>query len=223
MSDNNLDRHYKKARRLDSVQTKVHDEQEIIRRFPEIDAIYDDAVREDTIEYFKRACPDYFWERPASSSGEYHPPDESLDHSTWLHSKRVFYEYANLSESLLELQEIDSYQRSCGKAAALIHDTFNYGWPSDNRDMTTSEHDVIAAAVCEYTLDMPDEVICLVETHMGPWGSGPEPTTKNEMCFHFADKSAAAPNHTQKVYYPAEELREIDSVQEAEVDEDGFV
>lgn len=223
MSDNNLDRHYEKATRLDSVQTAVHDEQEIIRRLPEIDAIYDEDVREQTIEYFRVACPDYFWERPASSSGNYHPPDESLDHSTWLHSKRVFYEYSNLSESMLELQEIDAHERSCGKAAALIHDSFNYGWPSDNRDMTTSEHDVIAAAVCENMLNMPDEVVRLVETHMGPWGCGPSPETQNEMCLHLSDKSAAAPNHTQKVYYPAEELRAIESVEEAEVDDDGWV
>jgi len=61
---------------------------------------------------------------------------------------------------------------------------------------------------------MPDEAISLVETHMGPWGEGPEPISPNEMCFHYADKSSATPNHTASVYEPAEELAAIPSVSE---------
>lgn len=212
-----------KAKRIDRVQNSLNSEKELRRRLPEVDAIYDESVRAATIDYFLRACPDYFWERPASSTGKYHPPDESGEYGTWLHSKRVFYEYANMSESLLELQEITEHERECGKAAALIHDTFNYGWPSENRDMTTSEHDVIAAAVANYVIEMPEEVIYLVHSHMGPWGRGKLPETINERCFHLADKSAAASNHTQGVYFPAEELQSIETVTQVEVGEDEVV
>lgn len=210
-----------KAERIDSVQNSLNTEEELLRRLPEIDAIYDERVRDATIEYFLRYCPDYFWERAASSTGKYHPSDESGDYGTWLHSKRVFYEYTNLSESLLELQDITEHERECGKAAALIHDTFNYGWPSENRDKTTHEHDLIAAAITEEVNGMPEEVTSLVETHMGPWGEGPLPKTPNERCFHMSDKSAAATNHLQEVYYPSGELQdEFPHLEGIEVTED---
>lgn len=208
-----------KAERIDRVENSISSREEVRRRLPEVDAIYNEEVRQLTIEYFMRACQDYFWERAASSTGKYHPPDESGTHGTWLHTKRVFYEYCNLSESLLELHEITEHERACGKAAALIHDTFNYGWPSENRDMTTSEHDIIAAAVANYVVGLPEETVHLVHSHMGSWGEGKLPETTHERCFHMADKSAAATNHTQGVYYPSEELQSIETVQQVSVEE----
>ncbi len=218
-----VQKHKEKAKRIDSVKGPFSDVEEVRYWLPEVDAIYDEEVRDDVIEYFLRACPEYFKYKPASATGKYHPPDESGEYGTILHSKRVFYEYANMSESLLELQQITEHERECGKAAALIHDTYNYGWPSENRDMTTSEHDVIAAAVANYVIGMPEEVVHLVHSHMGSWGSGKLPETKNERCFHLSDKSAAAPNHTQAVYFPAEELQSIETVTKVEVDEDEVV
>jgi len=66
-----------KAKRIDGVKNSLHSEEELRRRLPEIDAIYDEEVRDTTIDYFLRACPDYFWKRAASATGKYHPPDES--------------------------------------------------------------------------------------------------------------------------------------------------
>jgi len=216
--------HSAKAQRIDEVQNSIYSENEVVRRLPEVDAIYDEELRSKTIDYFIRCVPEYFWYRPASSTGKYHPVDESGEHGTWLHSKRVFYEYANLSESLVELHEITDRQRACGKVAALIHDTFNYSWPSEGRDHTSSEHDVIAAAVANYMADMPPEVVHLVHSHMGPWASGKLPETTNERCFHMADKSAAASNHTQAVYFPATELQEaFPDLETVEVGEDDVI
>ena len=197
-----------KARRITKVKNSIHSAEEVRRRLPEVDAIYDDEVREATIDYFLNCCPDYFWERPASATGKYHPPTESEKHGTWLHTKRVFAAYSNLSESYAEMQVITEHKRNCGKAAALIHDTFNYGWPSENRDMTSSEHDVIAAAVANYVGDLPEETVHLVHSHMGPWGEGKTPETEHERLFHMSDMSSADRNHEPAVYYPAEELTE---------------
>lgn len=197
-----------KAKRITEVENNINSEEEVVRRFPEVDAIYDEQIRQATVDYFLNCCPSYFWEKPASATGKYHPPDESEKYGTWLHSKRVFATYSNLSESFTELQLITEHERNCGKAAALIHDTFNYGWPSENRDMTTSEHDVIAAAVANYVADMPAEVVHLVHSHMGSWGQGKNPRSENELLFHLSDMSAADRNHTPAVYYPAKELRE---------------
>lgn len=197
-----------KARRITEVDNNLSSEEEVIRRLPEVDTIYDEELRQQTIDYFLNCCPDFFWEEPASATGKYHPPDESEQHGTWLHTKRVFATYANLSESFAELQLITEDERNCGKAAALIHDTFNYGWPSENRDMTTSEHDVIAAAVANYIAGLPEEVVYLVHSHMGPWGEGKPPRTEHELLFHLSDMSAADRNHRPAVYYPSEELTE---------------
>jgi hypothetical protein len=215
--------HSLKAQRLDSVQNSLDSVEELRRRLPEVDAIYNEEVREATIDYFLSCAPDYFWERPASSTGKYHPPDESGEYGTWLHTKRVFFEYASLSESLLEQHEITEFQRAAGKAAALIHDSFNYGWPSMQNEHTDSSHDVIAAAVVAHMTDLPEETAHLVHSHMGPYGSGKLPETKNEQCFHFADKSAAATNHTQAVYFPCQELSSIETVTEVSVEDDEVV
>ena len=54
--------------------------------------------------------------------------------------------------------------------------------------------------------------------------NGKLPETKNERCFHFADKSAAAPNQQQAVYFPAEELQEqFPDLKTVEVDEDEII
>jgi hypothetical protein len=212
-----------KANRIASVRGPVNSEEEVRRRFPEVDAIYHDELREKTIEYFMRATPAYFWEKPSSSSGKYHPPDERGKHGLWIHSKRVFATYAHISESLTEMQLIDEYERNCGKVAALIHDTYQGGWPSQN-DTFASDHDVIAAAVANYMIGMPDEVVHIIHSHMGPWSAGKEPETKNELLFHMSDMSSAASNHTPGVYFPAEELTsEWPDLQTIEVEEDEYI
>jgi len=213
-----------KAKRISGVHNTLYDEDEVRRRLPEVDAIYNDEIRNLTIEYFLSACPDYFWERPASATGKYHPPDERYEHGTWLHTKRVFATYASMSESYVEMRKITEYERNCGKAAALIHDTFNYGWPSDSRDMTTSKHDVIAAAVANFVIGMPEEIIHLVHSHMGSWGSGKTPETNHERLFHMSDMSAAQSNHTPDVYYPSEELiNQFENLDKIPVSEEEYV
>lgn len=212
-----------KVSRIDSVRNSINSEKELCRRLPEIDAIYDEEIRDATIKYFLTYVPDYFWERAASASGKYHPTDERDDHGLWLHTKRVFYEYANLSESLLELDEITEEEREAGKAAALIHDTFHRGWPSANTNKSSQDHDKIAAALASEIDRMPEETVNLVDSHMGPWANGKCPETSNERCFHLSDKSAAAANHTQGVYFPAEELQSIETVTKVGVDKDEVV
>ncbi|EGQ44305.1 MAG: hypothetical protein J07AB43_00710 [Candidatus Nanosalina sp. J07AB43] len=214
-----------KAKRITRVKNSIDSDEEVRRRLPEVDAIYDEDVRRATIQYFRKCCPDYFWERPASASGKYHPPDERSSHGTWLHTKRVFNTYANLSESYVEMRRITDHERACGKAAALIHDTFNYGWPSSGRDMTTSKHDVIASAVAAFVApDMPEEVIHLVNSHMGPWGEGKTPQCEHERLFHTADMSAAQSSHKPDVYFPSEELQdEFPELESIDVSEEEFV
>lgn len=200
--------HAKKAKRINRVKNSL-DEEELIRRLPEIDAIYDDEIRSATIRTFVDGAPPYFWERPTSSSGKYHSPDERGAHGNWIHTKRVFARYCNLSESYVEAGMMTEWEREAGKAAALIHDMMKYGWPSEGNDHTVDNHDVIAASVARHIGDCPTEVYLLIHGHMGPWGEGMTPENERQWLFHLADKSASGIDEDDlAVYYPSEEIVE---------------
>jgi hypothetical protein len=201
--------HAEKAKRINRVKNDLHSEEELIRRLPEIDAIYDEELRECVIQTFYDGCPDYFWQKPTSSSGKYHSPDERGKHGNLLHTKRVFAAYCNLSESYLEAHKITEWQREAGKAAALLHDMMKYGWPSSGNEHTVNDHDIIAAEVARHIGDCPNEVYLLIHSHMGSWAEGMMPQNERQWLLHFADKSASGIDEDDlAVYYPSEELQE---------------
>lgn len=197
-----------KGKRVDRIRNSLDSEEELLRRLPEIDAIYVDELRDDAIRTFMKGCPDYFWEEPSSSSGKYHSVDERGKHGNWIHTKRVFAEYCNIAESWVELGAITPRQKEEGKVAALIHDMMKYDWPSENDGHTIRDHDKVAADVAMNIGDVEDSVVRMVASHMGPWGKGPNPQSKNELLLHTADKSAARKDNDIGIYFPAEELLE---------------
>lgn len=211
-----------KGERVNRVKNSLYTEAELIRQLPEINEIYEPDLRNAVIRTFMKGCPDYFWERPSSSSGKYHSVDERGQYGNLLHTKRVFAEYCNISESWVEADWITPYKKECGKAAALVHDMMKYGWPSAGNDHTVNNHDLIAADVARHIGEMPEPVVRLVEVHMGPWGEGPDPETPAERLFHTADKSAARESNDIGIYFPADELLEewpdliIDELEEDE-------
>jgi len=201
-----MNKHEEKAKRINRVKNTLT-EDELVRLLPEVDAIHNDEIRECTIRTFLKGCPPYFWVEPTSSSGKYHSPDERGKYGNLLHTKRVFARYVNLSESLYEAGEISGVERESGKAAALLHDMMKYGWPSEFAGHTVNNHDIIGAAVAKEIGGCPESVIELIETHMGSWGEGPNPTSQKQWLFHLADKSAAGIDEDNlAVYYPCEEL-----------------
>jgi len=214
--------HTQKAKRVDRIKNDFHTEDDVLYWLPEIDAIYDDELRDLTLKTFMDACPPSFIEKPSSSTGKYHSPDERGKYGNLIHTKRVFAEYCSISESWVELGAITPEQKEEGKAAALIHDMMKYGWPSENNEHTVNDHDVIAADVALNLGEMQDDVVRLIATHMGSWGEGPNPETRNEILLHTADKSAAREKNDIGVYYPAEELLDewpdltIDEVEDGE-------
>lgn len=195
-----------KAQRVNRVRNSLDDEDELLRRLPEIDMISDDDVRDCTIRTFMDGCPDYFWEKPSSSSGKYHSPDERGLHGNWLHTKRVFAEYESLSYGWLMLDRITDHERECGYSAALIHDMMKYGWPSYQNEHTVKYHDVLGAEVAQHIGDCPTEVVLLVHSHMGFWGEGKLPETDNEILFHSCDNLASKERNDVAVFSPAQEI-----------------
>ena len=211
-----------KAKRVNCIRNSLWEEEELIRRLPEIDAIYNEEIRQCVIDTFMKGCPDYFWERATSSTGKYHSPDENGKHGNWLHTKRVFAKYVDMSESYWEAGQISTKQREAGKGAALIHDMMKYGWPSSGNDHTVNNHDIIAANVAKHIGGCPNEIYLLIHGHMGPWGEGMIPENDRQWLLHFADKSAASTKEDDlAVYFPAEELlEEVPNLNIIEVEED---
>lgn len=199
--------HTEKAKRINRIKNSFNSEEDILYWLPEIDAIYEPEVREATIRTFLKGCPNYFLTKPTSSTGKYHSPDERGKYGNLIHTKRVFKEYCDMSESYVGGGEMTDYQRECGKAATLIHDMMKYGWPSDGNEHTVNDHDIIAAEVAQHIGDCPSEVVLLVHAHMGPWGEGMLPENDRQWLLHFADKSASSTDEDRiAIYYPADEL-----------------
>jgi hypothetical protein len=185
------------------------DEEELLRRMPEIDKMEDGFYKTFLIDAFMNGCPDYFWELPTSSSGKYHPEDEVGKHGNWLHVKRMYATYENNSRSLVEAGTITEDDREAGKAAALLHDMFKYGYPEAEGNHTVNYHDVLGAAYVRQYTDLPEKVAELIETHNGAWHAGPTPRNTHEWCHHFADMSAAQRGTNTAIYEPTDELRSI--------------
>ena len=198
-----------KAQRVNRVKNTLYSEDELLRRLGEIELIDDNDIRDATIRTFMDGCPDYFWTAPTSSTGKYHSDDECGEYGNLLHTKRVFAEYCNISDSYVEAELITEQAQECGKAAALIHDMMKYGWPSQRSEHTVSNHDLIGEDVAIHIGECPRLVGDLVAAHNGPWADGPTPSSPHEWLFHTADKSASGIHEDSRaVYCASDELLE---------------
>jgi len=167
------------------------DREEVFERFPELDAIRDDQLREITAGVV-REFPDYFWTAPASS--RHHPPEHRVRHGLWLHTKRVCTAFERLSESMVKQGHLEWSDIDHGRAACLCHDMYKYGMPPTSVDGTVNDHDVIAANWLRDETEMPDGVADAVEAHNGPWYRGKRPETHLEQIVHIADMQASDEN-----------------------------
>jgi hypothetical protein len=158
-------------------------------------------------------CPEYFWDCPASSTGKYHPKSHSKKHGLWLHTKKSFTVYEDLSDSWLEQGLVSQYEVNCGRAAILLHDLLKYGEPGDSEDWqrpthTVSNHDRLASNLLKREMGLPDEAVACVDSHNGPWCRGKSPEDALEMLHHVADMVASRRRIDGiAVYKPCKELR----------------
>lgn len=179
-----------KAERITKVRNTL-DTDTLLERLPEIDTIFDESIRRETIKAFLKACPEYFWEIPSSGTGKYHAEDERGTHGNWIHTKRVYVTYLVHSRSYLEQGLITEFERDAGKSAALLHDMLKFGWLSEREEYAVSNHDVIASDVAREMVCLPRETWGAIHAHNGAWGDGKNPQTEWEQLFHMADYTAS--------------------------------
>jgi len=138
----------------------------------ELELIARPEIREFVEECIKRV-PDYVFEDcPSSSSGKYHPIEESGPDGTILHTKKVFALAYELSRGL-DCEE--SRDEVC--AAALLHDLVKQGMTKSG--FTVKEHpqlmaDFVAEIYKEKFKDKLDRESALkiyygIFYHYGPW------------------------------------------------------
>lgn len=164
---------------------------EAVERFPEINDIKDDTLREQVIGVVREA-PDYFWTAPAAS--KHHAPEHRSRHGLWLHTKRVCTAFERTAPSMvnqgfMEWQEVDY-----GRAACVLHDMFKYGMPPTSVEATVEDHDIIAASWLRDHTELPEEVCDAVEAHNGPWYQGHPPKSHLQQMVHVADMHASDEN-----------------------------
>lgn len=192
----------------DGVFRNELDEDELLRRLPELKRVEDVVLRKQAVEALLDGHPDYIWETPAATNA-YHPADERGEHGQWLHVKRMFYAYEEMARSLLEQDEISQRRFEKGRIAVLFHDIFKNGLPPKPGSGSHEAHDTLAAEYVRQFTDLPEEVARLCDVHNGEWYNDASPETHHEQVFHMADMVASRNGARFGVYDPAEELEGV--------------
>jgi hypothetical protein len=163
---------------------------------------------EDFKEFIKQAIvllPDYFFEVPASSSGQFHSALESGFGGLVYHTKAV----AKVANYLVNLEQyknkLNEVERDCVVCAALLHDCLKHGW-ENKTGFSIHEHPVLAGEFVktdERLDDILSEEIRLIigdaiASHSGEWTTSkrsktilPSPQTLLQELVHLSDYIAS--------------------------------
>ena len=183
--------------------------EEVTRRVPTLRLIRSEDLRRETARVTARA-PSYFWTVPASTSGYHHPLCRG-ERGLWVHTLMLSTVVEELGESRQELGELDREDVDRAHAAAVLHDQRKNGDPSRPSETSVSDHDLRMGSVLREESDLPDAVASAVESHMGPWYDGPEPSTPVERLVHTADMVSSTASITPSVQGPLpEEISHLD-------------
>lgn len=137
----------------------------------------------------KQCVPDYFWTKPSSSTGKYHPFDERGKFGLVLHTCRV----TKLTNELCTAAQIEGKHKDNLICAAIMHDTLKYGDPEENLQHTTKDHsNLVQKYINEDSIYSPisDDIIRLIRTHDGQWSVNPDEwrsADDHQKLLHYAD------------------------------------
>ena len=153
----------------------------------ELQLISDFNLRQQVRNLLDKVDPRHATE-PASSTGKYHPDFAHGSGGLIRHTKAV----VMLANELCNTRpDID---RDNVIAAAILHDMHKY----DNISMHTCHEHPYLMALDAAALNLPQEVIGLIESHMGQWTKSkrsfielPMPANDSEWLLHYADYLAS--------------------------------
>lgn len=133
----------------------------------ELNLIANNEIRTLVVEVLQLA-PAYFWEVPSSTSGKHHPPDENTPGGRVLHTKRAVY----IAYQLATMENLSELETDLLLAAMVIHDIYCQGPDDIPSPKMDREHPVLVRGKTAHLAGAPyyDDVISIVEAHMGCWG-----------------------------------------------------
>jgi len=166
--------------------------EEAKRRFPELNDIRDEELREMTIGVVQN-MPDYFWTAPAAK--RHHPPEHRQRHGLWLYSKRVCTSFERVTQSMVKQGHLSWEDIDMGRAACIIKEIFKHGMPPTSVTSPQNNHDILAANWLEDNTEMPQKVIGCVRAQNGAWYEGRNPQNHLEQMVHIADLYASDTNN----------------------------
>jgi HD superfamily phosphohydrolase YqeK len=158
-------------------------------------SIQDNSIRSWTMSFMAHA-PQAFWDKPASSSGKYHKPDENGTDGQVIHTLRV----CSIIEHLVRMENIEEINRDILISSAILHDICKYGIEGQS-EHTLSEHPQLVRSLWEKNLlvlphcDYDTRIISAILQHSGRWGGLPHPPpTHSGKLLHMADFIASRHN-----------------------------
>lgn len=140
-------------------------------------------------------APQWFFTKPASSSGNFHPEYTRGDGGLMLHTKAVVYLLKEMFRS--QMYDIDEYHQDLMVLSAIAHDIKKFG-NLEYAGHTIKEHPELAATYVEninkvynfLDVDSIDYIKRCITAHMGVWGNI-KPETPDEKLLHLADLLAS--------------------------------
>ena len=163
---------------------------------------------EDIKNFFKKAItlvPDYFFEVPASSSGQFHSVLECGFGGLVYHTRAV----TKVANYLVNLQQykskLNEVERDCIICAALLHDCLKHDW-ENKTGFSVHQHPVLAAEFIKTDNSLDDilnnEIRTIigdaVASHSGEWTTSkrskvvlPSPQTLVQELVHLSDYIAS--------------------------------
>lgn len=160
---------------------------EILKRLAnEIDMIQEPETKDFTIAAIKLS-PVKYWHRPSAQTPGHHPDDEHAEWGNLLHVKRT----VRIVFDLAETAGTPPIIRDLLISGMLIHDIGKYGINGDNEKIGPEHPFLVKYMITSlHDFELFDEVIGIVESHMGRWGDRP-PQTGLEILGHCADYLAS--------------------------------
>jgi 23S rRNA maturation-related 3'-5' exoribonuclease YhaM len=138
--------------------------------------------------------PSYFWTKPSSSTGKYHPSDEHIPGGLSLHTARV----VDVVELLCETR-ILKVSKDEAIAACLLHDVARFGFDVNATPHTLREHPMLGEEFFRQTWnednwgvdeDVMQRISHAIGSHMGRWHTS-SPESPLDQIVHLADMIAA--------------------------------
>lgn len=164
------------------------------------------------------ALPDYWFTKPASSTGKYHPKFANGELGLAKHTLYATKVWQYLWRGFKQDFNDDELIYQAGIIAIVFHDALKYGNPEENRRYTTKTHPEDAAEWIDNFIEklstiFPEDdekerfkrfcgiyIVGPICHHQGPWSTYGEPRDLIEQLIFIADYVASQPTFEEDVF-----------------------